>query len=190
MMQNMLATRDPVLVKHLLKDDFDSIVKPDFIKILLQDFLGQSIFNLNHGSTSKEHELWQYQRKTASKIFTKKVFTGHVHNTLVQNTDRVFKLLNEKLSGKESEIIEFKTLFYAYTLDMIGSVVCGEDFDSVSSKEEAPYAKAFDTMVRKLADRVFQPWWRLCGRLLKTEREFFASKRVLDSFVNKIIANK
>ena len=77
-------TTDPVVVKHILKDDFGTWdkgdEKEDFFAVLMREWLGAGIFSLRHSKDSGEYDIWKLHRKLASVIFTKNNFRNHMNS--------------------------------------------------------------------------------------------------------------
>ena len=61
-----LMTKDPKVIKHILKDNFDCWIRLSDFRGQIKDLFGNGIFVVNHGSSfPEEHEMWSFQRKTA-----------------------------------------------------------------------------------------------------------------------------
>jgi len=72
-------TCDPAVVKHILKDNFNNYVKSETGFSILNDLIGNGIFNVDHGPhASDQGESWLIQRKVTSNIFTKSAFKSDV----------------------------------------------------------------------------------------------------------------
>mmetsp|Transcript_1951 Transcript_1951/g.2783 ORF Transcript_1951/g.2783 Transcript_1951/m.2783 type:complete len:334 (+) Transcript_1951:1384-2385(+) len=184
-----ISTRDPVVVKHILGDQFNTYVKSDIVVDYFADLLGKGIFAVNHGSyADDEGKAWYFQRKTASKIFTKNKFTGHVHNTLINNTRKIIKNLDRHISSGEKEIM-MQTQFFKFTLDTIGDIGFGVDLDTLN-KRDVPFANAFDTAQKFIAKRTLTPGWQNFKWLYPSERKIKKSIDILDSFCAEIIGER
>mmetsp|Transcript_16556 Transcript_16556/g.19834 ORF Transcript_16556/g.19834 Transcript_16556/m.19834 type:complete len:515 (-) Transcript_16556:611-2155(-) len=186
----LVSTRDSAIVKHILNDEFDTFVKTDIIIDGFADLLGHGIFAINHGPHAKDKgDAWYFQRKTASRIFTKKQFTGHVHNTLVNNTNKIIRNIEEHIKSNEPEIL-MQRQFFKFTLDTIGDIGFGVDLDTLS-KNDVPFSNAFDTAQKHIAQRAsFRPGWEYLKWLYPAEREITKSIAVLDDFCYKIITDR
>lgn len=194
-------TRDPKLVKLTLRDEFDSFVKADFLRDNLRDFLGDGIFIVNHGTTSDENSKWFFQRKTASKIFTKKVFTGHMYDCFLKNTDKFLQLLEDRFEAEKDQTKESKNRggsilyamkrpIYGFTLDSIGNIGFGVDLNTMTATKEVPFSRAFDEMTQNSALRSLKPGFQYFPYLYASERKVMSSMKVLNRFCYELIADR
>lgn len=188
-----LSTIDPVLVKHILKDQFDTYVKTKDTVLTLKDLLGHGIFAVSHGPHSEDNgETWKIQRKTASKIFTNNNFTSLIHDTFMDHALVVGNVIDAKIGAGQQGVVELQSLMFKYTLDSIGKVGFGVDIGSLS-QDKVPFATAFDRAQTSSAYRFLTPGWNIpvVGKMLyQNERLLTDSIKILDDFVYDIIARR
>ena len=182
----ILLTKDPVLIKHILRDEFDTWEKERNFKNALHDVLGQGLFAIDHGKNSGDHKMWSFQRKTASRIFTKKTFTGHAYRVLLKNNDKVFRNINEAINSNKG-VIDIKKQIYCYTMDAIGAIGCGIDLKTLDENDDISFSKSFDSIAAVFGRRLSYPFWQQLGRIYPHERVMRKSVQVIDEFCYKVI---
>lgn len=138
----MVSTVDPAVIKHILKDNYNNYIKGVVLQNALMDLLGRGIFIVNHGQHADDKgKAWLFQRKTASKVFTRNAFKHKVHDTFVRNTGRLCKRLDTHI--KSNETLDMQDAFFKFTMDTIGDIGFGVELDTLS-KGFVPFADAFD----------------------------------------------
>lgn len=203
---NTLIVRDPIAIRHFLKDAFPKYTKAppkdDMIFHYLKEFLGEGIFTLSHGVGSPDNgHAWSRQRKVASQIFSRNNF-----NTLMQE---VFQDKAEKLRKSlmlKTEPVDLQRLFFNFTMDSIMKIFFGEEADSAEGgskyghafdeAHECFFAHAFRTLPFNTMASMFLPWpfggyhglaWRLHDALSPVYRRFKAAKRILDEESERLV---
>ena len=111
MVNPSVHTCDPLVVKHMLKDNFNNYIKTLDEPPVLQDLLGQGIFAINHGPHASDGgAMWTMQRKVAANIFTKSSFRGFMSEVFERHAFTLGKLLDEAL--KESAVIDMQSYMF------------------------------------------------------------------------------
>lgn len=149
-----LLVRDPAVIKHFLKDNFDNYTKPpshrDFIFGNLRIWLGTGIFVERHGPDSEDGgKNWARQRKIASNIFSRGNFNNNMNDVFVKKGERLCKVLKE--AAEQGTQIDMQGKFFQYTMDSIMQIFFGEVADTVGG-ETNKYATAYDTAHRCLVE--------------------------------------
>lgn len=149
-----LWTKDPAVIKHFLKDNFENYSKPPTSRNLifghLKLFLGDGIFNARHGPDARDGgRNWQRQRKIAANIFTRGNFNNNMGEVFVTKGDRMCDLLRG--SAQAGERVDLQQMFFAYTMDSIMQIFFGESIDTMGG-EDNKYALAFDSAHRSLLE--------------------------------------
>eukprot|EP00924_Labyrinthula_sp_SR-Ha-C_P008209 maker-scaffold_11-snap-gene-6.4-mRNA-1 protein AED:0.32 eAED:0.32 QI:139/1/1/1/1/1/2/42/542 len=142
----VLLCNSPEAVEWLLKEKFDVFTKgdpkKDLVYKLLGDFIGpQGIFTLRHGQLThpNSHEMWVKQRKTGSKIFTKRNFEDFMHEVFVEKGLKVLKILDEN----KEKYVDMQDVFFKFTMDTIEKLFFGRTVNSVEG-EMSTFGKHFD----------------------------------------------
>merc|ERR1719330_985273 len=164
---------DPKVVKHMLKDSFEHITKPnpdnDLPFRTLKEFLGNGIFTLRHGpSVPAENAAWLLHRKTAAVIFTRSNFQNGMTQAFLAKGRRLVSVV----SAQAGRVVDMQEHFFNFTMDSIMEIFFGCDCDTVSGQSNA-YGAAFDKAQRHLVSYIFsavpaltianQLAWPFCG---------------------------
>jgi hypothetical protein len=129
-----LATIDPVVVEHILKTNYNNYLKypaghPEIFPLKV-GFLRDGIFASNHGPKSADQgRMWYFQRKIASKIFTKKNFRTLFAKTFSDYSHDVINLLH----ASQGEVVDWQQISMRYTMDVIGKIGFGIEFDTLKA---------------------------------------------------------
>ncbi|EDQ89905.1 uncharacterized protein MONBRDRAFT_7625 [Monosiga brevicollis MX1] len=172
---------DPVVVKHVLQDNFDNYIKGRLFRDRFTELLGRGIFNADGPE-------WSYQRKTAAHLFKRRELSGfmtdfeapdpHVlvcrpNTTYLTRLNvpwerilRVFsdhgRLVCQKLdeASRTGTVVDLQELFYRYTLESIGKIAFGVNLGCFEN-DRVEFAVNFDTAQRIIMERVLDPAWEI-----------------------------
>eukprot|EP01103_Thecamoeba_quadrilineata_P010371 TRINITY_DN221_c0_g2_i1.p1 TRINITY_DN221_c0_g2~~TRINITY_DN221_c0_g2_i1.p1 ORF type:complete len:494 (-),score=100.74 TRINITY_DN221_c0_g2_i1:28-1509(-) len=171
----ILITVDPTTVDHILRTNFDNYIKGPSLTAKMQIFLGNGIFNSN-GHT------WKMQRQVASHMFTNNGLKD-MAQVFLKHGKSVVSLLQE-VSVKD-KTVDMQNLFCRFTLDSIGEIAFGTNFDSLHA-EEFPFAQAFNQATLSLDERFTNPLWKLCW-WTNSEKKLRESVATLDRYAYELI---
>jgi cytochrome P450 len=203
-----ILVRDPAVIKHFLKDNFDNYSKPecDMFWDTLRLWLGQGIFVAPHGLGATDHgQNWLRQRKVASNIFNRGNFNENMNDVFVAKGRRMCELLRKPAA--DGVCVDMQAKFFQYTMDSIMQILFGERADTMGG-EANQYATAYDTAHRCLIEYFLTsipalsmlqllpwPFGGINGLAHKMHRhahplyrEFLAAYRTLDSESRRMIA--
>jgi cytochrome P450 len=172
----IVLTVDPANVEYILRHNFDNYIKGPNLTKKMQDFLGDGIFNANG------HQ-WKIQRQVASHMFTNNGLK-EMANVFVKHGLEVVKLLLELPNTKDNSI-DLQNLLCRFTLDSIGEIAFGTNFDSLH-KEDFPFAQAFNQATYSLDQRFTNPLWQLSW-WTDSERKLTESIKLLDEYCYSLI---
>eukprot|EP00930_Biecheleria_cincta_P050260 TRINITY_DN35432_c0_g1_i1.p1 TRINITY_DN35432_c0_g1~~TRINITY_DN35432_c0_g1_i1.p1 ORF type:complete len:565 (-),score=113.43 TRINITY_DN35432_c0_g1_i1:93-1787(-) len=205
---NVLLVRDPVIIRHFLKDAFSKYTKStpqeDYVTHCLKQWLGDGIFTTLHGSgASDKGKSWERQRKIASQIFSRNNF-----NTLMQEVfEEKAQHLRKVLAQHCGQSVDLQLHFFNFTMDSILKIFFGEDSNTQSGLPNK-YGKAFDeahhsifeyslkSMPFAFKSSAFLPWpfaghtglaCRLREQLSPLHRRFRAANRILDTESRRLV---
>ncbi|TKY62746.1 Cytochrome P450 94A1 [Spatholobus suberectus] len=106
-----VITANPDNVEHMLKTRFDNYPKGDRFIHLLQDFLGQGIFN-------SDSDLWKVQRKTASYEFSTKSLRNFILDTVTfELQTRLLPILSK--ASESDRVLDLQDLLERFTFDNV-----------------------------------------------------------------------
>jgi len=203
-----IFVRDPIVVKHILKDSFDRYSKPegDMVWEILRIWLGKGIFVAPHGvgASDKGHN-WMRQRKVAANIFSRNNFNANMSAVFVTKGKRMCEILRH--CAVKGEQLDMQAKFFQYTMDSIMQIFFGESADTMGG-EPNKYASASDTAHRCLIEYLFKsipvlattkllPWpfggvgglaHRFHRRFHPLHQEFLKAWQMLDSESRRMVA--
>lgn len=199
--QAVYYTSDPLVVEHILKDNFENYTKRSNVIAAMKDLLGGGIFIADHGHTSADGgEGWKMQRKTAAQIFTTTNFKGFMERTFTKHGQELLQILGRH--ARDKDCFDVQSLFFKLTLDSIGVLGFGVDLGTMQ-REDVPFVQAFDRVQVNSMQRLFSPvnmlvqinlpyeWYPWAMQyllwLLPRERQIAADIAVLDAFALKVI---
>ncbi|CAM0903271.1 unnamed protein product [Alopecurus aequalis] len=180
---NYVYTVDPANVEYILRTNFANYGKGTMTHDVLEDLLGDGIFNVDGAK-------WRHQRKVASFEFSTRVLrefsTGVFRETAAELAGIVSAAAGEKA-------VDMQDLFMRSTLDSIFKIGFGVNLGGLSgsSKEGAAFARAFDDASEQVLYRFFDLLWK-AKRLLNVSSEaaMKRSVRTINEFVYAVIDKK
>ncbi|CAE7326622.1 CYP704C1 [Symbiodinium sp. KB8] len=201
---------DPAMVRHFLKDSFDVYTKGDPsenpVFFYLQEFLGDGIFTVRHGTGSEDDgKAWAQMRKISSQIFSRKNFNSLMQDVFVEKAEALRSFLSRPQTQQEA--VDLQMGFFTFTMDSIMKIFFGEDSNTVMGKENK-YGEAFDKaqsamrrhMIKSLSfhliSRTFLPWpfggstgiaRMIWDTLSPTHREFMAERRIINAEADRLV---
>jgi len=180
-----LLTRDPQVVKHILKDNFENYVKGTFFSETLEELLGKGIF-------TSDGKQWRVHRKTASNMFTKSRLQDQMTLSFCEAADHLVEKCEEL--SENGDAVDMFDMFNRLTLDAFVKVAFGYDLEVIKTAPKIlPFQKAFDQSQGRMTVRgLTPPWtWKLMRFFnVGGEAELKKSIAVLDEFVNKVNTRK
>jgi cytochrome P450 len=200
---NVLMVRDPLVVRHFLKDAFSKYTKPLPHSMPVQHYftkwLGDGIFTTPHGTGAPDGgKSWLLQRKIASQIFSRGNFNTLMQEVFEAKAVRLRKVLAQHCDDHSP--VDLQLHFFNYTMDSILKIFFGQDSDTAAGVPNK-YGQAFDEAHHTMFSHaikslpfatmchMFLPWpfggyngiaCRLRDAYSPTFRRFQAANQVLD----------
>jgi len=207
--QVWLIVRDPLCIRHFLKDSFEKYSKPRPTEnpffYYFQKWVGDGIFTFSHGVGSSDNgHSWLTQRKIAANIFSKANFQNNMGEVFVEKSLRLSELLErEATAGRD---VDIQKMFFSFTMDSITRIFWGEDADTLDNAT-CHYADAYDAAHRALVTWVrpsmamllqmsYLPWpfggygglaWKIYEWRSPLYQDFRQACKILDSESNRIV---
>mmetsp|Transcript_43301 Transcript_43301/g.92688 ORF Transcript_43301/g.92688 Transcript_43301/m.92688 type:complete len:501 (-) Transcript_43301:215-1717(-) len=173
----IVNTTDPKIVEHILKTNFDNYPKGEWFREMLEELLGQGIFNA-------DGEIWHHQRKTASHMFTASQFKNHIWSVVDKSSASLKQVMGDLCNG---QVVDVFNLLNRFTLDTIGAVGFASDIGSLK-KADSPFLKSFDRAQQLLMTRFINPLWKVERYLnIGSEREVKVHIKTLTDYAQKIV---
>ncbi|KAL8160118.1 hypothetical protein V2J09_001655 [Rumex salicifolius] len=142
--KSFLIVSDPLIAKHILKDNAKGYSKGILAEIL--DFV------MGKGLIPADGEIWRVRRRAIVPALHMKYVAAMI-GLFGQATNRLCNKLEDAASN--GEVVEMESVFSKLTLDIIGKAVFNYDFDSLSN--DAGIVEAVYTVLREAEDRSVSP---------------------------------
>nr|XP_043627618.1 cytochrome P450 94A1-like [Erigeron canadensis] len=188
-----ICTADPANIHHLLRSNFPNYIKGSRFTTVLEELLGNGIFN-------SDGQLWSGQRKIASHEFSTKSLRTFISETLQSQLSESFipRLNNSSVaaSSDQDTIIDLQQALRKFSFHNICSVAFGIDPEISSSSSSSNinlrlFIQAFDAAVEHTSNRFMSPLpmvWKI-NRFFNigNERRFKEAIQIVNDFANNII---
>jgi cytochrome P450 len=135
------------------------------------------IFNANGDN-------WRVQRKTASKIFSRKAFATFMSDVFIHHGQTFLDILGKAADSNKQ--IDIQDLFYRFTLDSIGQIGFGVELD-VLKKGRIPFSEAFDQSQAHIISRFLNPAWFLLKSVSPEGWRQTERLKLMANFIHNII---
>lgn len=180
-------TANPATVEHMLKTQFSVYPKGPFQNMVLRDFLGDGIFNV-------DHEKWKFQRQVASHEFNTRSLRKFVETVVdTELSDRLIPILSN--AAKNQTVLDLQDILQRFAFDNICKIAFGYDPEYLTpSLPQSKFAVAFDDAVKVSAMRFrtfFPILWKFSS-ILNIGHEKMLKEAVLEvrEFANSIVKQK
>ncbi|CAL5041669.1 unnamed protein product [Urochloa decumbens] len=181
--RNKVYTVDPANVEHILKASFANYDKVGTMHGVLEDLLGDGIFNVAGAK-------WRQQRKVASHEFSTRVLRDLSSAVFRDAAAELAGVVAAAAPGNNRAAVDIQDLLMRSALDSIFKVGFGVSLGAVSGPSEEG-AAAFDDASEQVLYRLLDPLWKV-KRLLNVSSEaaMKRSVRTIDDFVYAVIDRK
>jgi len=182
---SLVCTVDPANVEHILKSNFANYIKGTSIHDVMEDLLGDGIFNV-------DGEQWRQQRKFSSLEFSAKILKEFSSVVFRENALKLSKILLK--AYRTNQTAEMQGLFMRSTMDAICKLGFGIELNSLSNTNvgpEASFAKAIETANTVLFGRHFDLVWKIKRYFnIVSEATIKESIKTVDGFVYNVIETR
>ncbi|KAG0339924.1 hypothetical protein BG004_006625 [Podila humilis] len=164
----ILIVNNPKFMEHILKTNFDNYIKGDFFRGLLSDILGRGIF------VSDKQE-WRFHRKTASNIFTTRLYRSLVEGAFKDSANDFMRYCLQQqqqqpstttVTTNKSVTVDLQAQFLKLTLDAFGKLTFGLEFKALSQPGPNEFGDAFDYLTTTADTRILNPFWFITDRIM------------------------
>ncbi|KAF9097385.1 hypothetical protein BGX29_008094 [Mortierella sp. GBA35] len=174
----------PEFMEHIFKTNFDNYVKGDMFRWTLTDILGRGIF-------VADGEEWRFHRKTASNIFTTKLYRSLVEGAFKSSAEDFGTVLDRYIAADKP--VDLQEKFLKLTLDAFGKLTFGLEFKSLlnESGEANEFGDAFDFLTSAADARLANPIWFITDRLIPGRwKKHWGCIQILDEYAAKAVARR
>ncbi|KAG0261355.1 hypothetical protein BG011_001068 [Mortierella polycephala] len=175
------AINNPVLLEHILKTRFDNYEKGYILNSVLAQVLGNGIFN-------SDGALWKMHRKTASHVFSTKIYRALIDGAFTSHSLQLCSVLDR--AAQEGRPVDLQALFLRLTLDAFAKLSFGLDIDSMGKDGKDPFGSAFDYAVVETDERFMNPLWRITERLTSKSNKMKQAVQVIDKYAYDAIRER
>jgi len=181
----LFYTDNPLIVKHILKDNFHNYEKGDQWRRLFDEIFGNGIF-------SADGAVWEAHRKISSRLFSRNLLKFSCR-VFARNCRVVVGQLEKAIAaGAGSHSIDLQDLFTRLTIDNTAETTFGFRMNCLQAGKQPLFASAFDEIQLLCLARIVDPFFeikRFC-RIGRRERRIRHLKNVLDLFCKGVIQEK
>eukprot|EP00924_Labyrinthula_sp_SR-Ha-C_P010785 snap_masked-scaffold_35-processed-gene-1.15-mRNA-1 protein AED:1.00 eAED:1.00 QI:0/0/0/0/1/1/2/0/529 len=178
----ILFTVDPVLIKHVFRDQVNTYLKMDFG---LEMGFGKSILTAQHGQFAGDGgKFFSFQRKTASKLFTQKNMHGFA------NKMNIHQAVSQSVVDGVAKEFPLKKFIFEFTFQVMSEVGFGKVYANREDTEQ--YLKAFEEFFHLLPNALQNPLWKLplSKYWVPSKVEFMQKKKILDGLCYEMVDDR
>ncbi|KAL3684513.1 hypothetical protein R1sor_002535 [Riccia sorocarpa] len=170
----------PDNVEYILKTNFPNYIKGPTNLKRLKDLLGSGIF-------AADGDVWKQHRKIASFEFSSHKLRETSTDAYREHAIHLMLFLETAVDSQKQ--VDIQDLLLRMTMDSICKIGFGVDQHTLTPElPDFQFAKAFDTLALRSADRVFDVFWKLKKNFyVGKERQFHTFLPVVNAFTNDVI---
>lgn len=176
--KSFIVISDPILVKHILRDNAKAYDKGVLAEIL-EPIMGK-------GLIPADPETWKVRRKAIVPGFHKAWYNAMVRTFVKCNEPLLDKLAK---AAETNTVVNMETEFCSVALDIIGKAVFNYDFGSVT--KESPVIQAVYCTLKEAEHRSITPvpYWNipLSNMLVPRLRKFNSDLKLLNNILDDLI---
>ncbi|XWS59515.1 hypothetical protein CRYUN_Cryun08bG0128500 [Craigia yunnanensis] len=181
-------TANPDNVEYMLKTRFENFPKGKPFSMILGDFLGRGIFNVDGDS-------WRFQKKMASLELGKLSLKSYAFGIInCEITDRLIPLLSS-VAGEEQRVLDLQDVFKRFSFDSICRFSFGLDPRCLElSLPMSKFATAFDLASKLSAERAMTAFplvWKIKRVLnLGSEKQLKKAIGIINTLAKEVIRQR
>ncbi|KAK8671486.1 hypothetical protein V6N13_038081 [Hibiscus sabdariffa] len=179
-----VITANPLNVEYALKTNFENYPKGERYIWILNDFLGQGIFN-------SDGDLWKIQRKTASYEFNTKSLRNFIMDSVrLEISTRLIPVLNQAF--ETNQVLDLQEILEQFAFDNICKLAFNVDPGCLGGNGiGSHFMRAFEEAATLSFGRFFSAFpflWKI-GRIFNigSERNLKKSIETVHEFADNII---
>ncbi|KAG0049095.1 hypothetical protein BGZ83_006045 [Gryganskiella cystojenkinii] len=172
----------PEFMEHIFKTNFDNYVKGDTFRWQLTDILGRGIF-------VSDRDEWRFHRKTASNIFTTKLYRSLVQKAFRSSAHDFCAHLHTFI--RDQKPVDLQSKFHLLTMDAFGKLTFGLEFKALTQEGSNEFGDAFDFLTSAADARVANPLWFITDRLIPGRwKKHWECIHTLDRYAAMAVKNR
>ncbi|GAB4833416.1 hypothetical protein Ancab_031659 [Ancistrocladus abbreviatus] len=185
---NNTITANPENVEYILKTNFHNYPKGKTFSMILGDFLGHGIFNV-------DGDLWRFQRKMASLELDNHSVRSYAFEIVTDVINRRLLPLLSSVAGREDGVLDLQDVFRRFSFDSICRFSFGLDPECLNiSMPISKFATSFDLASKLSAERAMNVSplvWKL-KRIFNigSEKELRQAIKVVNLLAKEVILQR
>ncbi|KAF9929840.1 hypothetical protein FBU30_001153 [Linnemannia zychae] len=170
-------------MEHIFKTNFDNYVKGEMIRWNMSDLLGRGIFVV-------DGDEWKFHRKTASNIFTTKLYRSLVNGAFKSSAEDFSTVLERAIAANRP--VDLQEKFLKLTLDAFGKLTFGLEFKALlSDSTPNEFGDAFDYMAKAADARISNPLWFITDRIIPGRwKKHQGCLKILDDYAAQAVKKR
>ncbi|KAH7047799.1 cytochrome P450 [Linnemannia elongata] len=177
----VIAINDPVNLEHIMKTNFENYEKGYILNSTMSQVLGNGIFN-------SDGSLWRMHRKTASHVFSTKIYRALIDGAFTDHSLQLCAVLDR--AAQAGKPVDLQALFLRLTLDAFAKLSFGLDIDSLGKEGQDTFGSSFDYAVVATDERFMNPFWRVTEHLTTKAFNMKKAVQVVDSYAYNAIKGR
>ncbi|KAG0207289.1 hypothetical protein BGX28_001446 [Mortierella sp. GBA30] len=177
----VIAINNPTLLEHILKTNFENYEKGYILNSTMSQVLGNGIFN-------SDGTLWKMHRKTASHVFSTKIYRALIDGPFQTHTLQLCAVLDQ--AARSGKPVDLQALFLRLTLDAFAKLSFGLEIDSMGADGMDPFGTSFDYAVVQTDERFMNPFWRVTEHLTSKAHNMKKAIKIIDSYAYDAIQRR
>ncbi|KAG0278485.1 hypothetical protein BGZ95_003902 [Linnemannia exigua] len=177
----VIAINDPVNLEHILKTNFENYEKGYILNSTMSQVLGNGIFN-------SDGSLWKMHRKTASHVFSTKIYRALIDGAFTDHSLQLCAVLDRAV--QQGKPVDLQALFLRLTLDAFAKLSFGLEIDSLGKEGQDNFGSSFDYAVVATDERFMNPFWRVTEHLSSKATNMKKAVQVVDSYAYNAIKGR
>jgi len=137
------------------------------------------------GIFNSDGALWKMHRKTASHVFSTKIYRALIDGAFTTHSLQLCAVLDR--AAKEGRPVDLQALFLRLTLDAFAKLSFGLEIDSLGKDGKDPFGSAFDYAVVETDERFMNPFWRVTEHLTSKADKMKSAVNVVDKYAYEAI---
>ncbi|KAF9094033.1 hypothetical protein BGX23_002582 [Mortierella sp. AD031] len=147
----------PMYIEYILKTNFNNYIKGKVFSDQLRDILGNGIF-------VSDQDAWRFHRKTASNIFTTKMYRQLAEGAFTDSARDLCSIFDKHEALAQP--MDLQQLFLKLTMDAFGKLTFGIEFNALLTEGRNEFGDAFDFLTANVDGRVINPLWFIMDRFI------------------------
>ncbi|KAF9437028.1 hypothetical protein BGZ76_002191 [Entomortierella beljakovae] len=177
----VIGLNSPEMIEHIMKTKFENYEKGIIINENLRDSLGDGIFN-------SDGAIWKFHRKTASHVFSTKIYRQLIEGPFQTHTNQLCDILDK--AAEDGTAVDLYALFLRLTLDTFAELSFGLNLNSLGKDGEDPFGQSFDYAVVQTDTRFFNPFWRITEKITPAYFKMKKAIGIIDSYAYSAIEGR